>query len=115
MSDEALLIGKTVAEAEQSEAALRGTGRSGLAVPSELVPTSLFGQFEDETGSVEQKETVRVPHGAPDTDIAKFIWQRTAQQGVLTAIGEKGEINLYPLSLFKRFVFQKHTIVGVTL
>ena len=123
MSDEDLLIKQTVAEAE--EAAQAPQGRSGIQVPSDFVPISFFGVLKEQATNnkgeyedqyIEQKFTVQVPRNTPSEDVVKYIWRtQVLPTGVLTTTGLAGEVNLYPLELFKRFTAKPSAVVGVTL
>lgn len=123
MSDEDLLIGVNK-DAQAAEDAVRGSGASGLSVPSDLVPVSFFGvlkkEFQSDPNSsepeaIEYKQTVQIPRGTPAERIGDFVWMNVRQLGALRTTGSAGEINYYPLDMFNRFAFKKSTVVGVTL
>lgn len=119
MSDEALLIGGQEAPAPQ--------GSTGIQVPKEFVNVSIFGVFkatgntknvDEKTGDeyVEQKLVpVGRPKGTPDEDVAQFVFLKAMQQASLRIVGSAGEVNFYPLDMFKRFVVKISQVIGVTV
>lgn len=124
MSDQALLIGQVSAEADSAKPldpaaveALQAQGRTAIAVPQEDKQVSLFAIFKGEGEEyVEKKATIRAPKTATNEDLALYFWRsRVLPQGVLMIEGSAGEVNLYPLDLFKTFRFTVGVVVGVSV
>jgi len=112
MSDQALLIGS-----QPAEPAPQASGRSNIAVPTDICDVSVFGVFPDDT-AIEQKFTVNRPRNVPDDQIALFLWDNVSKLGGLTVAGAKGEYNFYPVAQFKRLTLKLGEIViprGVNL
>lgn len=112
MADEDLLIG---GQGEQTSGA-QGSGSSGLATPMEFVNVSVFGEFKDGSGHVEQPYSIQRPKGTSEEDTSLFIWKvKFLPQAALIATGSAGEVNFYPLDMFKRFAVKISTVIGVTV
>lgn len=123
MSDEDLLIGGK----QEAPALPNGSGSTGIQVPMDIVNASVFGVFKtlgnsknvDESGAeeyVEQKFAIQIPRHEPAESVAQFIWTaKFLPQAALRAVGSGGEVNFYPLDMFKRFVIRVSPVVGVTL
>lgn len=116
MSDEDLLLKGVVADANSAIPAETSgaNGRSGIATPMDIITVSVFGVYPDDT-AVEAPVKMQVPRHTPGVDVAaRALGQFIAQGGILM-VGEAGEVNFYPLNVFKRLTAKVGIVAGVTL